>query len=183
MSKIRLAMLVFIASESVFFILLILAYVVYHRIAANPGEAAHYLDILRTGIFSLCLLSSSLTVWLAGAAHDRDRRWATTGWLVATVLLGGAFLGGQATEYLQLLEQNVTISRDLFGTTFFTLTGFHGLHVTVGLVLLIVLTGAGLRRRQTLPPARGMEAISMYWHFVDAVWMVIFPTVYLWGRW
>ncbi len=179
MSKIRLSMLLFVASESVFFILLIIAYVVYHRTSPSAVDASRYLDIPRTAVFTASLVSSSITMWQAGVNFRSGRRRWALGWLLATVALGAVFLAGQGSEYASLIHRNVTISRDLFGTTFFTLTGFHGLHVFIGLIMLFTLFGVELKQG-TGYRAEAVEAVSIYWHFVDVVWMVIFPTVYLW---
>jgi heme/copper-type cytochrome/quinol oxidase subunit 3 len=179
MNKIRLAMLLFVASEAVFFILLIIAYVVYHATSPSAADASRYLDIPRTAVFTACLISSSFTMWKSGIHFGTGRRRAALAWLLVTIALGAAFLAGQGTEYASLIRENVTISRDLFGTTFFTLTGFHGLHVFIGLILLGTLFGLELKRGVT-GPSKAVEAVSIYWHFVDAVWMVIFPVVYLW---
>jgi heme/copper-type cytochrome/quinol oxidase subunit 3 len=101
--------------------------------------------------------------------------------LLTTFALGAVFLVGQGLEYAALLRSDVTISRDLFGTTFFTLTGFHGLHVFIGLLMISLLTGITLRGRRGQPRPGAVEAVSIYWHFVDAVWVVIFSVVYLWA--
>ena len=101
-------------------------------------------------------------------------------WLLITILLGVTFLAGQGIEYADLLTHHVTISRDLFGSTFFTLTGFHGLHVFVGLLLLTLLLLLFVFGRKSKPALPGVESIAYYWHFVDAVWVVIFSIVYLW---
>jgi heme/copper-type cytochrome/quinol oxidase subunit 3 len=179
MSRIRLAMLLFVASEAVFFILLIIAYVVYHATTASSADALRYLDVPKTGIFSACLFSSSFTVWRAGVHFRNGRRRAALAWLFATIALGAAFLAGQGTEYASLIRKNVIINRDLFGTTFFTLTGFHGLHVFIGLAMLGTLFGLELKRGMQRRP-EAVDAVSIYWHFVDAVWLIIFPVVYLW---
>ncbi len=180
MNKIRLAMLLFVASEAVFFILLILAYVVYHATTPSAADASRYLDIPRTAVFTACLIASSFTMRQAVVRFGTERRRPAFAWLLATMVLGAVFLAGQGSEYFSLFKQNVTISRDLFGTTFFTLTGFHGLHVLIGLVMLGTLFGLELKRGGTGRPSKGVEAVSIYWHFVDAVWMVIFPVIYLW---
>ena len=179
--KNRLGMLCFIASETTFFIFLILAYVYYHVLGSSGPSAGTTLDVFKTAIYSVFLLSSSLTIWLAGRSLARKNRPGLIGWLVATVVLGGIFLVGQGQEYLHLLDENVTISRNLFGTTFFTLTGFHGLHVFAGLVaitILAVLAGLGDFKG---PHSSAVETISLYWHFVDVVWVVIFSIVYIWA--
>jgi heme/copper-type cytochrome/quinol oxidase subunit 3 len=179
MNKIRLTMLLFIASESVFFILLIVAYVVYHATSPSAADASRYLDVPKTAVFTVCLISSSFTMWLAGIYFRTGRRRAALAWLLATMALGAAFLMGQGSEYVSLIRKDVIISRDLFGTTFFTLTGFHGLHVFIGLFMLGTLFGLELKRGVTSSSV-AVESVSIYWHFVDAVWMIIFPVVYLW---
>jgi heme/copper-type cytochrome/quinol oxidase subunit 3 len=98
---------------------------------------------------------------------------------ILTIGLGAVFLFGQGREYAQLLREHVTISSNLFGTTFFTLTGFHGLHVLIGLVALAILLGLALAGDFKDPEAPGVGAVGLYWHFVDAVWIVIFTIVYL----
>lgn len=180
MNKIRLAMLLFVASEAVFFILLIIAYVVYHATSPSAADASRYLDIPRTAVFTACLIASSFTMRQAVIYFSTGRRRPALAWLLATMALGTAFLTGQAGEYVSLFRKDVTISRDLFGTTFFTLTGFHGLHVFIGLIMLGTLFGLELKRGARDRPSKAVEGVSIYWHFVDAVWMVIFPVVYLW---
>ena len=171
----------FILSEAFFFALLIIAYVYFHAFPGPGPTAATALNPMRTGIFSLALFSSSLTIWMASrASRRRDSRGFIT-WLSITIVLGTLFMFGQANEYYDLLASGVTISRNLFATTFFTLTGFHGLHVTIGIVALCISLGlarAGKLHEQTTD---GFGAVEWYWHFVDAVWVVVFSVVYLWG--
>jgi heme/copper-type cytochrome/quinol oxidase subunit 1 len=156
-------MKLFLLSEGVFFFLLIVAYV-YFR--APSFRTAGNLRLGETAIFTACLLASSITVWRAAAARDHSR---ARPWLAASMALGLAFLLGQGSEYLRLVQQQITISQSLFGTTFFTLTGFHGLHVAVGIAALAVALGR---------PAI-VKAIALYWQFVDLVWIAIFAVVYL----
>jgi len=172
-------MLLFVASEAVFFILLIVAYVVYHATSPSAADPSRYLDVPRTALFTACLIGSSFTMWLASIQFKTGRRRSALAWLLATMALGTVFLAGQGGEYVSLIEKDVTISRDLFGTTFFTLTGFHGLHVFIGLIMLGTLFGLELKRGGA-GPSEAVEGVSIYWHFVDVVWMVIFPVVYLW---
>jgi heme/copper-type cytochrome/quinol oxidase subunit 3 len=160
-------MIVFIASESVFFLALVVAYIA-NRDAGLPDARAH-LELGRTAIFSVALFASSGTMALA--ASRRDLRW-----VIATAALGVVFLVGQGTEYLRLLRDGVGPGSALFGTTFFTLTGLHGLHVLVGLVALSALALAARRRRLSRV---AWEGVSLYWHFVDVVWVVVFSVVYL----
>ena len=180
MNKIRFAMLLFVASESVFFIILMAAYVVYHATSPSAADASRYLDIPRTAIFSAALYSSSFTMWQSGRNFRTGRPRLALAWLAATMALGASFLVGEVTEYATLIGKNVTVARDLFGTTFFTLTGFHGLHVFIGLIMLAILFGMGLKRG-TAGTSRALEGISIYWHFVDSVWIFIFSIVYLWA--
>ena len=180
MERNKMGMLLFVASESVFFLLLITNYIFYN----HPGDrelAGHMLNPLKSGIFSLALFSSSLTMHFAGSNAQR-RMYRRVGlWLAGTITLGAIFLVGQGFEYTQLLREHVTISRNLFGTTFFTLTGFHGLHVFIGLLMLMILLGLAVVGRGREPTLPAVGAVSIYWHFVDAVWIVIFSVVYLWA--
>ena len=164
-----LGMSLFIASESLFFLAVVIAYVVYREQGLATARA--HLDVGRTAIFSALLFASSGTI--ARAAGRRDRRW-----LAVTALLGAAFLAGQGLEYARLLAAGLRPGTELFGTTFFTLTGLHGFHVLIGLVLLATLLLATTVRPRRVGPV-AWEAIALYWHFVDAVWVVVFTVVYL----
>ena len=183
MARPKIAMLLFLSSESVFFLVLILSYVYFHASQANvPGATpAASLDFARTGIFTACLLASSLTVWLAVRAIRRGSRGALRFWLAVTIVLGAVFLVGQGKEYLRLIDKQVTVSRDVFSGSFYTLTGFHGLHVFVGLMaLLIALALAQAGEFTPGDRADAVDVLSWYWHFVDGVWVLIFSIVYLW---
>ena len=164
-----LGMLLFIASESIFFLGVVVAYAVYRSDGLATAKAQ--LDIGRTALFSVLLFASSGTMAVAVSRRSRP-------WLGATAALGAIFLAGQGLEYLRLLDAGIRPGTALFGTTFFTLTGLHGLHVLVGLALLGALfAAAGARPRRV--SAVAWESISLYWHFVDAVWVVVFSVVYL----
>ncbi|MCL5098194.1 MAG: heme-copper oxidase subunit III [Candidatus Omnitrophica bacterium] len=178
--RVKQGMILFVLSEANFFLLLVCAYIFYHQSGGQGPTAASALDVFKTSLFSVALFSSSFTVWRAGACSRESKRGPMRFWLLATILLGALFLIGQGTEYAHLIEENVTISRNLFGTTFFTLTGFHGLHVFIGLVLLTILLGLAVAGNEHEPRPTAMEGVSIYWHFVDAVWVVIFLVVYLW---
>jgi len=180
MERNKMGMTLFLLSEAVFFLLLILAYAFYHTSGELGKQAANALDVVKSALFSVALLSSSVTLWQADVCLKSGGRSQARLWLAATILLGLIFLVGQGTEYAHLLREHVTISRNLFGTTFFTLTGFHGLHVAVGLALLLILLGLTELGTAHEPTSSAMEAISLYWHFVDGVWVVIFSVVYLW---
>ena len=171
----------FIASEAGFFLILIVGYVFFNAFGRAPAgpSAAATLDVSKTGVFTVCLLASSLTLWMAERSQEKDRHGASAAWLLVTIALGAVFLGGQGGEYLGLYRRGVVVSTNLFATTFFTLTGFHGLHVTVGLlalgiVLALALVGDFRKRRSSL-----LRAVGLYWHFVDVVWIAVFSVVYL----
>lgn len=183
--KYRLGMMLFIVSEAVFFTILILAFVFYRdspAIAHGPNDF-NSLDVGRVAIFTACLYASSFTIWFSGRSHAKGQDRMMTFWLFLTIGLGATFLFGEATEYIDLTSRlGLTPHRNLFGTTLYALTGFHGFHVLMGLVLLtvlFVLTVGGKFRGGAHHV--GYETVSLYWHFVDAVWVVIFPTVYLWS--
>lgn len=176
--KTQLGMLVFIASESVFFLMLILGFVYLRSSATFLGS--EQLDVLKTGIFSLFLFSSSATIWLADRSMQRQKHRQFCWWLAVTIGLGLIFLAGQGWEWYGLITNNVTISSSTFGTAFFTLTGFHGIHVTVGLILLAIVLVLALLGDYQGTESRAVTAISTYWHFVDVVWVVVFSVVYLW---
>lgn len=176
----RFAMLLFLLSETSFFAILIIAYVYFHNAVHEGPNAANSLHPLTSGIYTVLLLASSFTVWRAERCYSRGRNGAFLGWLLATILLGATFLFGQGREYIGLYRANVTVSRNIFGTAFFTLTGFHGLHVLLGLIAMAILFGVALvDSRGTQSSA--VRTIATYWHFVDWVWVVIFSVVYLWS--
>ncbi|PWT97315.1 MAG: heme-copper oxidase subunit III [Terriglobia bacterium] len=160
----RLGMAMFLLSEAVFFLMLIAAFVYFRD--ANLSAAGGNLNLRATSIYTVFLLASSFTMWRATA--DRRRFW-----IAATAVLGAVFLAGQAREYWQLFQRNVTIGQGQFGSTFFTLTGLHGLHVLLGILLLSVVWRWHTQRA-------AIEAVGLYWQFVDGVWIVIFSIVYLW---
>ncbi len=170
----------FVVSEAGFFLILIIAYVFFGRVGQAGPSAASALDVQRTGVYTALLLASSVTLWRAEKAGTGSVRRA---FLALTVALGAVFMIGQGREYAELFARHVTVSTNLFATSFFTLTGFHGLHVTLGLVaLLVVLSLAvrdGARKEEAVGRSRALEAIAVYWHFVDVVWLVVFAVVYL----
>jgi cytochrome c oxidase subunit 3/cytochrome o ubiquinol oxidase subunit 3 len=132
---------------------------------------------------TICLLSSSLTVYLAVRALRKSKIGLCSLWLAATVLLGGIFLAGTALEWRRLIYKGgLTIRTNLFGTTFYSLVGLHATHVVVGLVMLALALVFALRGRVTEANAARLDVLSLYWHFVDAVWVVVFTVVYVLGR-
>jgi cytochrome c oxidase subunit 1/cytochrome c oxidase subunit I+III len=173
----------FVASEASFFAILIFAYIFYNATLSGDGPtAASVLDVGKAGIYTGCLLASSFTLWLAERAQRRADHTASARWLGLTILLGVVFMVGQAREYIGLWQSGVTMSRNLFATTFFTLTGFHGLHVTVGLIALGIVLARALAGDFRRRPSRLLDTVGVYWHFVDVVWIVVFTVIYVRGR-
>jgi cytochrome c oxidase subunit 1/cytochrome c oxidase subunit I+III len=177
--KNRAGMVTFIVSEAFFFLMLIFAYLYYNARPMVGPVAATVLDAHKALIFTACLLSSSLTFWFAEQALHLHDLPSFHRWLSATLALGVVFILGQGREYLHLFNQGLTIGTDLFATTFFTLTGFHGLHVCIGLVGLLILLGLGLAGEFKTRRTEAVTAIGLYWHFVDAVWIAVFSVIYL----
>lgn len=179
--KNKLGIGLFLASETVFFLILILAFIYFRGVWSNgPGpNPADHLNPLVTGLFSLALFSSSGTVWFAERSAARGNHTYQLGGLLLTILLGIIFLVGQGIEYANLFRSQVTISQNLFGTTFFTLTGFHALHVIVGLLMLAIVLGLSVKDGQKSTHQKSVAPIALYWHFVDIVWVVIFSVIYL----
>ena len=176
----RLAMILFLISEAVFFLFLIIAYAFFHASQKTGPTAANSLNPLSTGAFTVALLTSSFTMWRAEKDYARGQVRAFRRWLGATITLGAIFMFGQGREYIGLYHNNVTVSRNVFGSSFFTLTGFHGLHVMLGLITLLILFGLAFQHSQR-PQIAAVRTIALYWHFVDWVWVVIFSVIYLWA--
>jgi heme/copper-type cytochrome/quinol oxidase subunit 3 len=179
MEKNAMGMLCFIGSEVIFFGMLILAYVYYSGNYSGGPNASNSLDIGKTTIFTAFLLSSSLTMFLADRALERKNHRMLIVWLSTTIILGTIFLIGQGMEYAKLFSENITMGRNIFGSTFFTLTGFHGLHVLIGLIMLTILTGFAIAGDFKGSKSSAVTPISWYWHFVDVVWIFVFTIVYL----
>jgi cytochrome c oxidase subunit 3/cytochrome o ubiquinol oxidase subunit 3 len=177
-------MLAFLLSEVAFFSTLITTYVVFLRetkdSVPSPKEVFH-LPLVLAG--TACLLSSSVTVHLADRAFGRGRRSAFLGWWLMTIVLGATFLICTGKEWHELIfKDGLTIARNLFGSSYFTLVGFHALHVTIGLIVLSIVFALAWRRKVTDQNHDSIEIVSWYWHFVDGVWIVVFSLVYLIGR-
>jgi cytochrome c oxidase subunit 3/cytochrome o ubiquinol oxidase subunit 3 len=183
MGTARWGMIAFLFSEVAFFSTLIVTYIAYmgqDRVGPTPGEVLSIGLVIGT---TICLLSSSLTIHLAeGALHGRNRSAFAALWAL-TIVLGAAFLIGTGYEWKELIfKHGLTIDRNLFGTTFYTLVGFHGLHVTVGLICLIVILFLALGGEVNENNSTSVVVVSWYWHFVDVVWVVVFTVVYVIGR-
>jgi cytochrome c oxidase subunit 3 len=169
----------FIASECLFFGTLISTYMVYKHSSVQGPFPDEILNIPLTTISTFVLLMSSLAMVLALDGVQRGRRALAIGWLAAVIVLGAVFLGFQVYEFTHFVEEGLTIQRNVFGSAFFVLTGFHGAHVTGGVIWLTTLLILALRGK--LPPERALavEIAGLYWHFVDIVWIVIFTLIYL----
>lgn len=178
MQKHKVMMAFFIASEALFFIGLIISYLYYNHLTGNSSLAASYLDIKKTGVFTGSLILSSVTMHIAGVKFKNGHR--KIGWLIFTIILGIIFLIGQGMEYARLYSANITISQNIFGSSFFTLTGFHGLHVLIGLIVLTIISRLVYSGKYKIIETQAFQNATMYWHFVDGVWIAVFSVVYIW---
>lgn len=178
----KLGMWVFLSSEFLFFGALISNYLLYsNRGGFDDVYPAEIYDIPFTSVSSFVLLMSSLTMVLAHNALSRGDQNGTRTWLFATAALGTVFLGGQVFEFTEfIVEHGMTISSNPAASAFYLLTGFHGTHVAIGVIMLLSLLGIS-RRQGSLNEGHGMnlELVGLYWHFVDIIWIVIFTVVYL----
>lgn len=175
-------MLAFLFSEVAFFSTLIVAYVAFMG-AQQSGPTPAVLSLSLVTVTTICLLSSSGTIHLAEKQLRSGAQRAFVLWLTATIALGVIFLLGTAYEWHELITRHgLTISRNLFGTTYYTLVGFHALHVTGGVIAMLIVLSLGLRGAITQRNRLGVELVSWYWHFVDGVWIVVFTVVYLFSR-
>jgi heme/copper-type cytochrome/quinol oxidase subunit 3 len=176
----KVAMWCFLASDCMFFGSLITAYLVSHNRAAVPPYPQGFFDIPFTSVSAFVLLMSSVAMVLAlsGIQHGNMRRFRI--WIVSTGLLGLIFLGGQIYEFTEFHHEGLSLDKNLFGSAFYTLTGFHGAHVTVGVIWLFSLFLASFRPPLvTKEKSLNVEIAGLYWHFVDIVWIIIFAVVYL----
>lgn len=179
-SRGRVAMLSLIIGESAIFTIFVVAYVFYiGRSTYGPTP-----QILEVPIFNtICLLSSSLTIWLAELAIERGRIRVFGAWWALTMTLGIIFLAGTAMEWNKLIfTDGLTIRTNLFGTTYYSLVGLHATHVAIGLLMLSLVMIFTLLGRVEQRHAERIQVLSLYWHFVDAVWVVVFTVVYVVGR-
>ncbi len=175
----KLAMWLFLASECLLFGALITTYVLYRGSSTTPPYPSQIFDIRYTSVSSFVLLASSLTMVLSLTAGEKRDFARMRLWLVATAMLGMTFVGGQVYEFTSFYHEGLSLTTNLFGTTFYVLTGFHGVHVTVGILMLLSLVGSSWAGRLPDDQAFPIEMVGLYWHFVDIVWIVIFTVVYL----
>jgi cytochrome c oxidase subunit III len=174
-------MLCLILAEAAIFLIFVVAYIYYEgKSLSGPTPQ----QVLKLPIFAtICLLSSSITVHFAASALHRGTRNMCSLWLTATVLLGGIFITGTGIEWYELIyHEGLTIQTNLFGTTFYSLVGLHASHVIFGLIMLLVTLLFSLSGKLSTKHAYRVEVLSLYWHFVDAVWVVVFLVVYVLGR-
>ena len=180
-SRRKTGMLCLITAESAVFTIFVVAYVYYlNQNTGGPGPA----QILRVPILNtVCLLSSSLTIHLAISALRRGKLEVFLLWWTATLGLGMKFIVGTGTEWYRMIyHEGFTIHTNLFGTSYYSLVGLHAFHVIVGLAGLTTVFALAFARKVKQEHAEYCEVFSIYWHFVDAVWVVVFTVVYLVGR-
>jgi cytochrome c oxidase subunit 3 len=180
-SRGRVGMFALITAESAIFTIFVVAYLFYiGKSLTGPTPK----DVLSVPVFyTICLLSSSLTIHLAAKSLRRSRVERFGVWWFATIALGAAFLYGTASEWHRLIyQEGLTISTNLFGTTYYSLVGLHGFHVIVGLAGLSIVMTFLLLGKVSSKHAERIDVLSLYWHFVDAVWVVVFTVVYVLGR-
>jgi heme/copper-type cytochrome/quinol oxidase subunit 3 len=151
----------------------------YRERSLGDVTARELFDIPVTSATSFILLMSSLTMVLALAAIQRGDEKRLKIWLLATALLGATFIAGQVFEFTEFNREGLTLDGSLFGSSFFMLTGFHGAHVTIGIIWLLSLWGMASQGRLTQKDAEKVEIAGLYWHFVDVVWIVLFTVIYL----
>ena len=178
----KLGMWVFLASECLLFGGLITTYLLYRSPDRNePGTPLpeDVFDIPFTSVSSFVLLMSSLTMVLALASIQRGDHPQTRVWLFTTAALGMTFISGQVYEFTTFYREGLGLTTNLFGSAFYTLTGFHGVHVSAGIIMLLSLLVMSLTGRLPTERYETVEIVGLYWHFVDIVWIVIFTVVYL----
>jgi cytochrome c oxidase subunit III len=180
-SRRKVGVIGLILTESALFTIFVTAYLFY---IGKSATGPYPKDVLELPILAtICLLSSSLTVVLAEHAFRRGNIRGFQLWWLITILLAVAFLGSTAIEWRRLIfRDNLTISTNLFGTTFYSLVGLHASHVIVGLILLVLVLILSLRGYVTRAHSEHVEMLSWYWHFVDGIWVIVFTVVYIIGR-
>lgn len=180
-SRGTVAMVSLIIGESAIFTIFVVAYLFYIGKSLTGPTPQQVLEV--PWFNTICLLSSSFTIWRAEHALANDAIARFTAWLTATIALGVIFLAGTAQEWHKLIyKDGLTIRTNLFGTTFYSLVGLHATHVVVGLVMLSLVLGFALAGKVSEQHAERVRVLGLYWHFVDAVWVVVFTVVYVLGR-
>jgi len=175
----KLLMWVFLGSDCLFFGALIATYMVYRGQSLTGPYPIDIINVPVTTISTFVLLMSSFAMVQALAATHADNKRGIVGWLVATAVLGSIFIGFQIVEFNTFKNEGLTLGGNLFGATFFTLTGFHGAHVTLGIIWLVAMAIVANKGRVGPNSVLDIELLGLYWHFVDIVWIVIFTLLYL----
>jgi len=177
----KVGMASLIIAESAIFTIFVVAYLFY---AGKSLSGPTPREVLETPIFyTICLLSSSLTIHGAEKALERGKRGVFLALWMATFVLGALFLHGTGQEWRRMIyEHGLTVSTNLFGTTYYSLVGLHAFHLTAGLIMLAIVLVFGLAGRVGRDQSARVGVLSVYWHFVDAVWVVVFTVVYIIGR-
>ncbi len=175
----KLAMWLFLASDCLFFGAFISAYLLYRGREQDGPTPRELFDIPFTSATSFILLMSSLGMVLALAAIQRGDHRRFRLWIMATALFGATFVAGQIFEFTEFYRKGLSLDTNLFGSSFFVLTGFHGAHVCMGILWLLSLWGMSMQGRLGPEKAESVEIAGLYWHFVDVVWIVIFTVIYL----
>ena len=175
------AMVCLIIAEAAIFIIFVIAYIFYTGKSLSGPQPK---DVLELPIFSsICLLSSSITAHYAVSSLRKAKSRVCAAWLGGTIILGGIFITSTGIEWYHLIyEKGLTIRTNLFGTTFYSLVGLHASHVILGLLCLTISLIAALSGKMNEHHAEKLEVLSLYWHFVDAVWIIVFAVVYVLGR-
>lgn len=175
----KLGMWVFLASECMLFGSLLGTYIIYVGQSVTGPLPQDLFNIPLTTLFTFVLLTSSLTVVLADQAAKQGNVRKMRTWLAATVALGLSFLGFQVYEYSHFMAEGLFLKTNLFGSSFYVLTGFHGVHVSIGVIWFFSLLISSLRKNRRAVNATNVELAGLYWHFVDIVWIIVFGVVYL----
>lgn len=175
----KIAMWIFLSSEALLFGAMITTYLLYRGRSIKGPYPNDVFDIPFTSISSFVLLASSLAMVLALSAIQRGDMRRFRIWTLSTALLGAAFIGGQVYEFAEFVKEGLNPGTNLFGSSFFVLTGFHGAHVTIGILMLVSLVWFSYIGRVKQENSLAVEIVGLYWHFVDVVWIVIFTLVYL----
>jgi cytochrome c oxidase subunit III len=180
-SRGKVGMACLIMAESAIFTIFVVAYLYYIGKGLSGPTPRQVLEV--PFFFTICLLSSSLTIHYAGKSLERGKTGTFLGSWLLTIVLGGLFMSGTAQEWHRLIyEHGLTISTNLFGTTYYSLVGLHAFHVTVGLIMLSLVLVFALAGRVQRTHSSRIDVLALYWHFVDAVWVVVFTVVYVIGR-
>ncbi len=178
-SNAKLGMWVFLGSECLLFGALISTYLLYNGRATEGPTPTDVYNIPFTSVSTFVLLMSSLTMVLAVSAAHRHDESKMRLWLATTAVLGASFIAGQIYEFTVMYNEGLGYTTNIFGSAFYSLTGFHGVHVTIGIIMLVTTLGMSMRGKMPTAKAESIEVIGLYWHFVDVVWIIIFSVVYL----